>query len=183
MPVKLSTVLLVSATSFLATVNAAVPQHEDAFTRGRDYSAIAQRVRQALLLLPNYGVFDDLAFRVDGTTVTLLGAVVQAKLKSDAEIAAKHVEGATHVINEIEVLPASDEDNAIRAAAYRAIYQEGSLAPRYSQRAVASIHIIVKNKDVRLEGVVDNPADRDLAGIRANVKNAYKVTNDLTIAK
>jgi hyperosmotically inducible protein len=183
MLVKLSAAIFVSASSFLATVSAAAPQHEDAFTRGQDYSAIAQRVRQALLLLPNYGVFDDLAFRVDGTTITLLGAVVQVKLKSDAEIAAKHVEGATHVVNEIEVLPASDEDDAIRAAAFRAIYQEGPLAPRYSHRAVASIHIIVKNKDVRLEGVVDNQADRDLAGARANVKNAYKVTNDLTIAR
>ena len=47
------------------------------------------------MTLPYYGVFDDLAFRVNGGTVTLLGAVAQPVLKSDAEKAVKRVEGVT----------------------------------------------------------------------------------------
>src|ERR1700734_996690 len=71
----------------------------DAFRAGPvDESRIAQKVRHELLMLPYYGVFDDLAFKVDGGTVTLLGEVTRPTLKSDAEAAVKHIEGVERMI-------------------------------------------------------------------------------------
>lgn len=85
-------------------------------------------VRHELVMLPYYGVFDDPAFRVDGGTVTLIGAVTRATLKSDAENVTKPLEGVTRVINTIEVLPVSTMDDQIRTAEYRAIYGDPALS-------------------------------------------------------
>jgi hyperosmotically inducible protein len=147
-----------------------------------DEARIAQEVRHRLAMLPWYGVFDDLAFRVDGSTVTLLGKVVRPVLKTDAERAVKRIEGIEEVVNRIEVLPLSPMDDEIRIAEYRAIYGDPALATRYGYRALPSIHIIVENGHVTLEGVVANEADKNLIGIRANeVPNVFSVTNNLEI--
>ena len=87
-----------------------------------DENELSREVRHQLITLPYYGVFDDLAFRLDGSTVTLLGAVTQSVLKSDAENVVKRLTGVGRVINNIEVLPLSPMDNQVRAAVYRAIY-------------------------------------------------------------
>lgn len=157
--------------------------HNDAFVPGdTDESRIAKQVRHELLMLPYYGVFDDLAFKVEGSTVTLLGAVTRPTLKSDAERVVKRIEGVTQVINNVEVLPPSPMDDQIRVAVYRAIYGDPALSTRYGYRALPSIHILVKNGHVTLEGVVANEADKNLAGIRANgVPNVFSVTNDLQV--
>jgi hyperosmotically inducible protein len=159
--------------------------HNDAFVTGPNgMSKLAQEVRHQLVMLPYYSVFDDLAFRVDGSTVTLLGAVVRPTLKSDAEGVVKHIEGVTQVNNEIEVLPLSPMDNQIRHAAARAIYGDASIGDRYGYRALPSIHIIVKNGNLTLEGVVANEGDKNLINIRANgIPNVFKVTNDLQVEK
>jgi len=107
------------------------------------------------VLLPWYSVFDNLAFKVERDKVTLFGQVTRPTLKSDAEAAVKSIEGVASVENNIEVLPLSPIDDQIRRAVYRAIYGEPALS-RYSIQAVPSIHIIVKNGNVTLEGVVDN---------------------------
>jgi hyperosmotically inducible periplasmic protein len=158
-------------------------QHQDAFVTGDPNEArMSKQVRHELLMLPYYGVFDDLAFRVDGTTVTLLGAVTRPTLKSDAESRVKKVEGVTQVINEIELLPLSGMDDQTRRAVFNAIYRDQSLGIRYGMGAVPSIHIIVKNGNVTLEGIVDNQGDKDLANLRANgVPNVFKVNNELQV--
>jgi hyperosmotically inducible periplasmic protein len=157
--------------------------HNDAFVQGNpDESRIAREVRHELVMLPYYGVFDDLAFRVDGSAVTLLGAVTRPTLKSDAENVVKRVEGVTNVVNNIEVLPLSPMDDQIRRAEYRAIYGDPSIGTRYGYRAVPSIHIIVKNGHVTLEGVVANQFDKTLINTRANaVPNVFSVTNNLRV--
>jgi hyperosmotically inducible protein len=159
--------------------------HNDAFTRGpQGMSKLAQEVRHQLVMLPYYTIFDDLAFRVDGSTVTLLGAVTRPTLKSDAENVVKRVEGVTQVNNQIEVLPLSPMDNQTRRAVARAIYGDASIGDRYGNQALPSIHIIVKNGQVVLEGVVANEGDKDLINIRANgVPNVFKVTNNLQVEK
>src|SRR5450631_1553005 len=83
---------------------------------------LVREVRHELVMLPYYGVFDDLSYRVDGATVTLLGEVTKPTLKSDAENVVKGIEGVQRVENQIQVLPLSDMDDRIRLAAYRAIY-------------------------------------------------------------
>jgi hyperosmotically inducible protein len=157
--------------------------HNDAFVPGSaDEARIAKQVRHELLMLPYYGVFDDIAFRVEGSTVTLLGAVTRPVLKSDAANVVKKVEGVTNVDNQIEVLPLSPMDDQIRIAEYRAIYGDPALSTRYGYRALPSIHIIVKSGHVRLEGVVANKADKDLINVRANgVPNVFSVENDLQV--
>lgn len=159
--------------------------HNDAFVPGTaDENKIIKEVRHALVTLPYYGVFDDLAFRVDGGTVTLLGAVTQPVLKSDAGKTVKRVEGVSQVVNNIEVLPLSPMDDQIRRAVYRAIYGDPALSDRYGFRAVPSIHIIVRNGRLTLEGVVANQMDKSLINIRANgVPGIFSVTNNLLVEK
>jgi hyperosmotically inducible protein len=159
--------------------------HNDAFVTGPPgTSKLAQEVRHQLVMLPYYSIFDDLAFRLDGGTVTLLGAVVRPVLKSDAEGVVKRIEGVTQVVNQIEVLPLSPMDNQIRRAAARAIYGDPVLSDRYGYRALPSIHIIVRNGTITLEGVVANEADKNLVYLRANgVSNAFKVINNLHVEK
>ena len=158
--------------------------HNDVFIPGSaDENRIAREVRHQLVMLPYYGIFDDLAFRVNGSAVTLMGAVTRPTLKSDAERVVKHVEGVTQVDNEIEVLPPSSMDDRIRMAEYRAIYGDPSLATRYGYRALPSIHIIVKNGNVTLKGVVQNSGDAAIAGMRANTTpGVFSVDNDLLVA-
>ena len=144
-------------------------------------SNLINEVRHQLVLLPYYSVFDNLAFKVEGDTVTLEGQVVRPTLKSDAENVVKKLEGVSKVVNNIEVLPLSPMDNQVRRAVYRAIFTEPGLS-RYSESAVPSIHIIVKNGNVTLVGVVDTQTDKDLANIRAQgVPNVFQVKNDLVV--
>jgi hyperosmotically inducible protein len=119
---------------------------------------------------------------VQGDKVTLYGQVTRPALKSDAEAAVKSIEGVASVVNNIEVLPPSPMDDQLRRAVYRAIYGDPALA-RYSIQAVPSMHIIVKNGNVTLEGVVDSETDKNLAGLRANqVPNIFSVKNNLVVA-
>lgn len=182
MPRYLGTWLL--AGLLLASIGkAAGKDHNDAFTAGPpDENRIAREVRHRLVMLPYYGVFDDLAFQLNGTTVTLVGAVVRPVLKTDAENTVKRIEGVSQVIDEIKVLPPSPMDDRIRRAVYRAIYGDPALSTRYAFHAVPSIHIIVENGHVTLEGVVANQMDRNLCNLRANgVHGVFSVTNNLRV--
>jgi hyperosmotically inducible protein len=142
---------------------------------------IQKDVLHQLRMLPYYSIFDNLAFRVNGNEVELYGQVVRPVLKSDAEGVVKRVEGVLRVINNIEVLPLSNFDDRIRLAEYRAIYRHVGL-DRYGFQPLPPIHIIVKNGNVTLTGVVANQMDRNVAGIQANgVSGAFSVTNDLRV--
>ena len=175
-----SAVLLVLA-MWLGSVSraAAAPQKQ---TEPKAQKNLIKEVRHQLVLLPYYSVFDNLVFRVQGSKVILMGQVVRPTLKSDAEAAVKSIEGVTGVENNIEVLPTSPMDDQIRRAVYRAIYGEPALS-RYALSAVPSIHIVVKNGNVTLEGVADNENDKNLAGLRANgVPNVFSVKNNLVVS-
>ncbi len=144
---------------------------------------IAREVRHELVMLPYYGVFDHLAFRVDGGKVTLHGAVTRPTLKSDAESVIKDIEGVEQIVNQIEVLPLSPNDDRLRLALYRAIYGQSALN-RYALQAVPSIHIIVKNGHVTLEGVAASEADKNIARIQANgVSGVFSVTDNLAVER
>jgi hyperosmotically inducible protein len=141
---------------------------------------ITKEVRHELLLLPYYGVFDNLSYQVqpDGT-VTLQGSVVRPTTKSDAENAVKRIEGVTRVANNIDVLPTSPNDDQIRRAVYRAIYGN-SVLNQYALRAVPTIHIIVKNGHVTLEGAVARQMDKQVAEMQAkSVPGVFSVTDNL----
>jgi len=133
-------------------------------------------------MLPYYSVFDDLAYKVEGDSVTLYGAVTRPTLKSDAQNVVKKIEGVERVVNNIEVLPLSPNDDQIRRAVYRAIYSQPGL-DMYSLRAVPTIHIIVKNGNVTLTGAVSNEGDKNRAYIAANgVPGVFSVKNDIQVS-
>jgi hyperosmotically inducible protein len=143
---------------------------------------IVKEVHHELVMLPFYGVFDNLMYRVspDGT-VTLLGEASRPTLKSDAERAVRHIEGVERVDNQIKVLPVSPNDDRIRRATYRKIYGHNVLS-QYQLRAVPPIHIVVDNGRVTLEGVVARQMEKQVAGIQANsVSGVFSVENNLRV--
>jgi hyperosmotically inducible protein len=141
--------------------------------------SVEDRVHRELVTLPYYGVFDNLAFKVDGDTVTLYGQVVRPTTKSDAGARVARIAGVDRVVNNIEVLPLSSFDSGIRSRTYRAVFSRGSLY-RYALGANPSIHIIVDNGHVTLEGIVSNKMDSQLAYMAASgVPGVFSVTNNL----
>jgi hyperosmotically inducible periplasmic protein len=170
--VSLATLLALFCLSIAAQVNQGSAKSQERITR---------EVRHELLMLPYFGVFDYIAFKVDGGTVTLLGQVVRPVLKSDAENAVKRIEGVDRVDNQIETLPPSPMDDRLRIQLFHAIYGYPSLE-KYSLGVQKPIRIIVKNGHVTLEGVVDNQGDKDLANIRAKgVPGTFSVDNNLQV--
>jgi hyperosmotically inducible protein len=140
---------------------------------------LTKQIRHELVTLPYYGVFDNLAFKVEGDTVTLYGQVVRPTTRSDAQYRVAHLPGVARVVNNIQVLPLSSFDDSIRIRAYRTIFSYGGLY-RYAMGANPSIHIIVDNGRLTLEGVVDNKGDANLAYIAARtVPGVFSVTNNL----
>lgn len=169
-------------------------------------------IRQELMQLPYYGVFDFLAFGYDKGTVTLRGYGYSLNLKASAERAVKRVAGVDQVVNEIEDLPASPMDDDIRWRTYYNIYRDPFLsryAPggamlwghshaysgpfgRFSGLGLQGfemagnypIRIIVRGGRVTLLGVVDNDADKTVAGLRAReVTGTLAIQNDLMVEK
>ena len=167
--------------------------------------ALAKEVRRQIVRLPQYGVFDNIHFAIQGSdTVILRGQASRPTLRSSAENVVKRIDGVKNVTNEIEVLPTSPNDDRIRAAVYRSIYgfaplqrytsnRGRGLPPSIARRAGGitmdppigwhAIHIIVRNGHVTLEGVVDSDADLAMAGMRANlVPGVFSVDNNLQVA-
>jgi len=154
--------------------NQASPQAEERITT---------EFRHQLLMLPYLTTFDNLAYKVNGYDVTLLGQVVNPVLKKDAESAVKRIEGVEKVDNQIEVLPVSPMDDGLRRRLFQAIYGYPPLQ-RYAMPVIKPIRIIVKNGNVTLEGVVDSDSDKNMVGIRAkSVPGVFSVTNNLQVSK
>ena len=181
------TLIVVLGVSMLFSMAAlAIPAAQDNPPTGtgnqKNIDRIYKEVRHELVTLPFYGVFDNLSYKVDPDgTVTLYGQVTRPTLKSDAENVVKRIEGVTRVVNNIEVLPTSMNDDQIRRAVYRAIFGNEVLS-QYQMRAVPPIHIIVKNGHVTLEGVVARQMDKQIAGMQANgVPGVFSVTNNLVV--
>ena len=149
----------------------------------RRTETLKEEVRHQLVTLPYYGVFDWLQADVkpDGT-ISLMGEVVRPTTKDDAENRIKKLEGATQVINNIEVLPLSPMDDQLRIGLYRAIYRYDYPLLRYATQAIPSIHIIVKNGRATLKGVVANQMDSQLAYTAARgVSGLFEVKNELQV--
>jgi hyperosmotically inducible protein len=152
-------------------------------SQARTQALLIKEIRHELVMLPYYSLFDWLQFEVqpDGAVV-LKGEVTRPTLKSDAENVVKKIEGVEKVVNQIEVLPLSPNDDRIRRAVYRAIFNFNSPLFRYATVAVPSIHIIVKNGNVTLKGVVASQADSSLANIKAKrVSDVFNVKNELSV--
>lgn len=146
-----------------------------------DNQRLVKQVRHELLTLPYYGVFDNLAYKVEGNTVTLYGQVVRSSTRTDAERRVRRLPGVAQVVNQIELLPLSGFDDQIRVRAYRTVFRTGGLY-RYAMGSNPSLHIVVNNGHLTLEGVVGSRMDRQLAYMAANsVPGVFSVTNNLQV--
>lgn len=145
--------------------------------------AIFKKVVHAIVMLPYYGVYDNIGFRLQGRTVILEGQVLRASLKPDSERAVKKVEGVDKVVNNIQVLPPGPIDQRIREQVRESIYGYGPFL-KYANQPNPPIRIIVQNARVTLTGVVDNETDKGICTMRANqVRDALSVTNNLRVVK
>lgn len=157
------------------------PGKKPASTEEKPGTNLAHEIHHQIQVLPFYSVFDHVAFKLEGAKVTLTGQVLRPTMREQAEAAIKSLEGVTVVVNQIELLPASPSDDELRRAIYRAIYEDSTLA-RYAVQAVPPIHIIVKNGNVALEGFVESPGDKSLAGARGGgVPNVASIKNNLVV--
>ncbi|HZS06623.1 MAG TPA: BON domain-containing protein [Blastocatellia bacterium] len=185
--------LTLSAMALTAAPAGSVPQKKErrelsekqsrTSSDARVVSHLVKDIRRELVMLPYYGVFDWLEgeVRPDGTVV-LRGQVIKPTTKSEAEARVKSVEGVEQVTSEIEVLPLSPNDDRLRLALYRTLFDWNSPLFRYATQAVPPIHIIVRNGRVVLRGVVASKFDSDLANTKANsVSGVFEVRNELKI--
>jgi hyperosmotically inducible protein len=202
---------LIAATALIFSVAApaAFAQTPSPTWSQDDTLRIAKEVQKRLGSLANYGVFDWITFGLRGKTVVLKGFASRPTLKSSAGNVLKGIPGVESVDNQIEVLPNSPNDDRIRAAVYNRIYtqpslrkynaNQGSVAQAMGPggRSVAmmaggitndpprgfhAIHIIVKNGNVALYGVVNNESDAAIANIQANsTPGVFSVDNDLDV--
>ncbi len=173
-----------------------------------DTLRIAKEVQKRLASLTNYNVFDWITFGFHGKTVVVKGYASRPILKSDVTNTLKGIPGVESVDNQIEVLPLSNMDDQIRVGVYNRIYTQPALRKYNANqgtvrqatgpgRSIAraaggvtndppigfhAISIIVKNGNVILYGVVNNDADKAIAGMQANsTPNAFSVDNDLVV--
>jgi hyperosmotically inducible periplasmic protein len=161
-------------------------------------------IRQALLRVPYYGVFDFLAFQYERGTVTLSGFVYQPSLRREVVNAVKRVPRVDQVVDALEQLPVSHNDDEIRWRTFDRIYRDsvlGRYAPgggltRFDRRfdmarfpgmqpfGSYGIHIIVKGGRTLLIGEVDSAFDRTLAAVRAReVPGTFGVDNELAVSR
>lgn len=199
MKLTLPSALLFSALLSQYVSSAAVPQ---AAQDQNQVMRMAGAIQKAIATLPQYGVFDDIHFAIQGSTVILRGEASRPVLKSSAENVTKKIEGVQNVQNEIEVLPLSQNDDRLRAILYRKIYGApqlrkyssagGRMFTSMTSRTMGitndppigyhAIHIIVKNGNVTLKGAVINAADSTVAAMQANTTpGVFSVDNDLFV--
>jgi BON domain len=179
-------VLAFAAGSTLAEQRQTKPELKGPSKRDLDRTMrLAEQVRHQLVTLPYYGVFDWLEGRVlPNGTVVLRGEVIRPLTKSDAEKRVKSLESVTKVINEIELLPVSLNDDQIRREIYNAIFRFDSPLFRYKLPPNPPIHIIVKRGRATLKGIVLNTMDRQLAEVAARqAPDVFQVTNQLMVEK
>jgi hyperosmotically inducible protein len=174
-----SIITLVAVLAIAGSTVLAAPRPGDKARRNEQ--PVTKQVRHELLMLPYYGVFDNLAYKVEGDTVTLYGQVIRPITRKDAEKNVARIQGVSRVVNKIEVLPLSGFDDQIRVQTYRSVFRSGSLY-RYAMGSNPSIHIIVNRGNVSLEGMVGNRTDSQLAYMAArSVPGVFNVTNNLQV--
>ena len=175
--IKTKTTIRTFLTILMLTVFAIIP------VQAQQLSKLEKQVRSQLISSSWDGVFDNLAFEVKGSTVTLYGQVLRPSTRTRAEKFVSKLQGVERVVNNIEVLPLSPFDDQIRRQAVYAIANQAGLYG-YLQGTNPSLRIIVKNGHVTLEGVVATKTDARLAYFAVNgLPNVFSVTNNLRTEK
>lgn len=174
--IKQNLIAVIAAMAIAASATVAAPRTTG--TESSNSQRVVKQIREELVMLPYYGVFDNLSYKVAGSTVTLYGQVTRPTTRSDAVRRVAKIAGVEQVVNNIQVLPLSSFDDSIRVRTYRAVFSSAGLY-RYGMGANPSIHIIVNGGQLTLEGVVNNRMDKQLAYMAASgVFGTFSVTNN-----
>jgi hyperosmotically inducible periplasmic protein len=130
-----------------------------------------------------YGnAFNAITVSVNNGVATLGGHALGPVAKESALNLAKRTPGVQNVVDKIQVDPLSPMDDQLRVRVARTVYGYPSLN-KYAINPANPIRITVINGHVILSGVVDNQADKNVAGIQANtVPGVFSVTNNLQVA-
>lgn len=173
--------LLFASTLAIGLIGSAFAAPANSSGSNRLEQRLSKQVHHALAMIPQTTIFDNLSYRIDGSTVALYGQVRDPIIKDEAQSAVKHLEGVERVENQIEILPTSFNDDRIRGQVARAVFSDSRLSS-YAIQPLPPIRIIVKNGQVDLVGVVRTQADKNSAFIRANgVPGVFSVKNDLQV--
>ena len=154
----------------------------NAQTNFTSLTELEKKVRKEIRMLPNYGLFDHIAFKVDGGTVTLYGKTSSLGTMKAAERTVKRIPGVIEVVNNIDELPLSSFDDRIRRQVAREFANAGGVYP-YISGVNPPVRIIVENGRVTLEGSVNSESTADLMYLLANrVSGTFGVTNHLVVS-
>jgi hyperosmotically inducible protein len=142
---------------------------------------IGEQARKDIVTYYAYTIFDNITLEVQGERLIVNGQVTQPYKKQDIGNFLAHVKGVAELENNLEVLPTSEYDDSLRLAIARAVYNDPFFI-HYRDQALPPIHIIVKNGNVTLEGVVATALDRAKAETDARLAATYfNLTNNLRI--
>jgi hyperosmotically inducible protein len=126
--------------------------------------------------------FNNFELAVNHGVVTIAGQTRTPWDKDSALSIVENTPGVKDVVDEIQVLPVSQNDDEIRIRAARAIYGYGPLQ-KYAIDPQSPIRIVVDRGNVTLYGVVDSQMDKQLAEMQARqVPGVFSVTNKLVVA-
>lgn len=143
---------------------------------------LEQEVARQIRLLPYYGVFDHIEYKVEGDVVTLSGYTISLGTRSQIENVLRRQPGVAAVINNIEELPPSRYDDQIRLAALRTFVNRGPA--QYFSEIDPDVRIIVKNGNMILEGNVLTNGDKNLLNVLGNsIPGVFSVTNNLRVTR
>ena len=148
---------------------------------GQAISGIEQQVFKKINGLPNYGLFDHIAFQVKGNQVFLYGKVNSLGTRKSAERAVSRIAGVGSVVNNITNLPPSSFDDRIRRAVVRNFVNSSGVY-MYLRGPSPSVRIIVENGRITLEGHVSDRGTSNLMNVLANqVTGVFSVRNNLEV--
>jgi hyperosmotically inducible protein len=144
---------------------------------------LLEKARHEIVIYYAYGIFDNVNLEAQGDKLIVSGQVTQPFKKADIGNMLTRVKGVATVVNDLEVLPTSTFDDRLRLQIARAIYRDPFFL-HYADQPLPPIHIIVKNGNVTLEGVVANTMDRTKADLAARgVGLSFSVVDNLRIEK
>ena len=162
----------------LTVVDDIVVQAEDVTPR-----QIADQARKEILTYYAYTIFDNINLQLQDGRLVASGQVTQPFKKGDIGNFLSHIKGVAEFDNNLEVLPTSQYDDTLRLAIARAIYRDPFFI-HYADQALPPIHIVVKNGNVTLEGVVANQLDRAKADADARLAATFfNFTDNLRLEK
>jgi len=142
---------------------------------------ILEQARKQIVTYYAYGIFDNVALEARGNKLIVSGQVSQPFKKEDIGHFLARIKGVAELENDLEVLPLSSYDDSLRVAISRAIFNDPYFV-RYATQAVPPIHIIVKNGNVTLEGVVSTELDRIKAENNARfAATFFSLSNNLRV--